>query len=71
MLSPVTKFLNNTFISYFKWRKPFASTYFSSAISYLGFKFVIFSLAGLATQYLLTHNLTKEHYGLLTWGGQL
>ena len=67
----LNKFLNNTVISYFDWRKPFASKYFRSASSYLGFKLVIFSLAGLATQYLLTHNLTKEHYGLLVWVGTI
>lgn len=55
-------------ISYsFNWRRPFASTYFRSASSYLGLKLIIFSIAGLATQYLLTHYLAKEDYGLLVW----
>ncbi len=61
----------DTISSYFDWRKPFASMYFRYASSYLGLKLIIFSLAGLATQYLLTHNLSKEHYGLLVWAGTI
>lgn len=55
----------------FNWRRPFASAYFRSASSYLGLKLAIFSLAGLVNQYLLTHHLTKEDYGLLVWVGTI
>jgi O-antigen/teichoic acid export membrane protein len=63
---------NNTSVTYiFNWRRPFASAYFRSASSYLGLKLAIFSLAGLAIQYLLTHNLAREDYGLLVWVGTI
>lgn len=55
----------------FNWRRPFASAYFRSASGYLGLKLVIFSLAGLAGQYLLTHYLAREDYGLLVWVGTI
>jgi O-antigen/teichoic acid export membrane protein len=55
----------------FNWRRPFASAYFRSASSYLGLKLAIFTLAGLATQYLLTHRLDREGYGLLVWAGTI
>jgi O-antigen/teichoic acid export membrane protein len=55
----------------FNWRRPLASEYFRSAGSYLGLKLVIFSLAGLAGQYLLTHYLAREDYGLLVWVGTI
>lgn len=54
-------------MSNFSWRRPFASAYFRSAGSYLGLKLVIFSLAGLASQFLLTRYLVKEDYGLIIW----
>ena len=53
------------------WRRPFASAYFRSAGSYLGGKLAIFMLAGLASQYLLTHFLGKGDYGLLVWVGTI
>lgn len=53
------------------WRRPFASAYFRSASSYLGAKLAIFTLAGLAGQYLLAHYLQKEDYGLLIWVGTI
>jgi O-antigen/teichoic acid export membrane protein len=63
---------NNTSVTYiFNWRRPFASAYFRSASSYLGLKLAIFTLAGLAIQYLLTHNLAREDYGLLVWVGTI
>jgi len=55
----------------FDWRRPFASAYFRSAGSYLVLKLIIISLAGLAGQYLLTHFLAKEDYGLLIWVGTI
>lgn len=55
----------------FNWRRPFASAYFRSASSYLGLKLLIFSLAGLAGQYLLTHYLAVADYGLLVWIGTI
>ena len=55
----------------FNWRRPFASAYFRSAGGYLGLKLVIFSIAGLAGQYLLTHYLAREDYGLLIWVGTI
>jgi O-antigen/teichoic acid export membrane protein len=62
---------NHASVKTFEWYRPFASTYFRSASTYLAFKLVIFSLAGLATQYLLTHHLAKEDYGLLVWVGTI
>lgn len=41
--------------------------YFKSAAAFLGLKYVLFMIAGLATQYLLTHKLIKADYGLLIW----
>jgi O-antigen/teichoic acid export membrane protein len=53
------------------WRRPFASAYFRSASSYLGIRLIIITLAGLASQYLLTHYLAKGDYGLLVWVGTI
>lgn len=53
--------------SIFNWRRTFTSLYFRSAGIYLGGKLAIFTLSGLASQYILTHYLTKEDYGLLVW----
>lgn len=53
------------------WRRPFASAYFRSAGSYLGIRLIIITLAGLASQYLLTHYLAKGDYGLLIWVGTI
>ncbi len=53
------------------WSRPFASAYFRSAGSYLSVKFVIFTLAGLISQFMLIHYLAKEDYGLLVWVGTI
>lgn len=55
----------------FNWRRPFASAYFRSAGSYLGIRVVIITLAGLASQCLLTNYLAKEDYGLLIWAAMI
>jgi len=62
---------NDSLIYGFNWRKPLASAYFRSASGYLGLKLAIFSIAGLASQYLLTHYLSREDYGLLVWVGTI
>lgn len=63
---------NSKIISYsFNWRRPFASAYFRSAGTYLVLKLIIISLAGLAGQYLSTHFLAQEDYGLLIWVGTI
>ena len=51
----------------FSWKKPLASEYFRYAGGYLGMRFVFISLFGLVIQYLLTHYLGREDYGLLVW----
>lgn len=56
---------------YFDWRRPFASAYFRSAGSYVGLKQIAFMLIGLVMQYLLTHHLTTNDYGLLVWVGTI
>lgn len=62
----------DTSITYeFNWHSLFESTYFLSASSYLGVKLAVFSLAGLASQYLLTHHLERTDYGLLVWAGTI
>ncbi len=63
--------INNPVSYAFNWRRPFTSAYLRSASSYLGLKLAIFSLAGLASQYLLTHYLAREDYGLLVWAGTI
>ena len=63
--------LNSEILKNIDWRRPFASAYFRSAGTYLVLKLVFFSLAGLVGQYLLTHYLRKEDYGLLVWAGTI
>jgi len=58
-------------ISKLDWRRPFASKYFRYAGGYLAAKVAIFSLLGLVGQYLLTHKLTVNDYGLLVWVGTI
>lgn len=45
----------------------FSSKQHLSAAMLLGGKVVLLSVFGLCSQYLLTHNLTQEGYGLLIW----
>lgn len=53
------------------WRRAFASAYLRSAGWYLGLKLVIFTLAGLASQYLLANYLSRSDFGLLIWVGTI
>jgi O-antigen/teichoic acid export membrane protein len=55
----------------FNWRRPLASAYLRSSGSYLVSKLIIVSLIGLLSQYLLTHYLSVENYGLLIWAGTI
>jgi O-antigen/teichoic acid export membrane protein len=63
--------LDSEILKNIDWWRPFASTYFRSAGAYLVLKLVVFSLAGLVGQYLLTHFLRREDYGLLVWAGTI
>ena len=51
----------------FNWKETFDSEYLRYAGGYLGMRFAFISLFGLMIQYLLTHYLGREDYGLLVW----
>ncbi len=59
------------FLGGINWKRPIESEYFRNAGGYLALRFAILAVCGLASQYLLTHNLDVDDYGLIIWVGTI